>query len=158
MKRWIALLTWLVTVALLLAAPQSVTVKSVHDGDTFTATRAEGSKIRIRLAAVDAPELKQAWGDSARRFAAALLTGPSLVKIDSQSVDRYGRIVARVTVADTVDLSLVLVKNGLAWWYVKYAPGDSGLAQTERKARADRRGLWGDSLAPVAPWEYRHKK
>lgn len=140
--------------ALCFAAPQRITIRGVHDGDTFTAQRTDGSKFKIRLAAVDAPELNQApYGDSARIFAKVLLTG-SPVLIDSQSVDRYGRTLARVKVADTLDLSLALVKAGLAWWYVKYAPADSEIARAEREAKAARRGLWS-TPAPVPPWQYR---
>lgn len=59
---------------------------------------------------------------------------------------------AGVRVDDT-DVSLELVRAGLAWHYKKYS-SDPTLASAERQARAERAGVW--SLAdPLPPWEQR---
>jgi len=58
--------------------------------------------------------------------------------------------------ADGRDLSLELVKAGMAWHYRKYSD-DPVLAAAEKKARAARLGLWS-MPNPVPPWEFRHKK
>ena len=42
----------------------------------------------------------------------------------------------------------------MAWHSVKYARADLALADSDKEARAARRGLWVDP-APVAPWEFR---
>jgi endonuclease YncB( thermonuclease family) len=47
-------------------------VTNVHDGDTFTARCADGL-IRVRVASIDAPELKQAYGMESRGLASRLL-------------------------------------------------------------------------------------
>ena len=66
--------------------------------------------------------------------------------------DGYGRLVARVRV-DSLDVSLELVKAGLAWHYKKYS-SDPELAAAEQQARAEGVGVW--SLAdPIPPWEQR---
>ena len=66
--------------------------------------------------------------------------------------DRYGRLVARVRI-NGKDVSLELVKAGLAWHYKEYS-SDPTLSGAERQARAEGLGVW--SLAdPIPPWEQR---
>ncbi|MEJ2085525.1 MAG: thermonuclease family protein, partial [Acidobacteriota bacterium] len=50
------------------------------------------------------------------------MSAPSapIVRIDVKNRDRYDRIVARVFV-DGEDLSLILVREGLAWHYLRYS-------------------------------------
>ncbi len=60
---------------------------------------------------------------------------------------------------DGYDVNLQLVREGLAWWYRKYAEEQSRedrrlYEEAEGEARARRVGLWGDR-APVAPWDWR---
>jgi hypothetical protein len=52
--------------------------------------------------------------------------------------------------------NLQLVKEGLAWHYVKYSDSKE-LAAAEKGARQAKAGLWSDPAA-VPPWEYRAKK
>ena len=62
----------------------------------------------------------------------------------------YSRLIARIRVDDT-DISLELVKAGLAWHY-KENSSDPVLAGAEQQARAEGVGVW--SLAdPIPPWE-----
>ena len=75
--------------------------------------------------------------------------------------DRYGRIIGKISV-DHRDVYLEQVRRGMAWHYKQYAgdqsPDDRGAyADAEVAARAAGVGLWHD-VAPVAPWEWRHKK
>ena len=67
--------------------------------------------------------------------------------------DRYGRLVARVILPDGRDLSVELVKAGLAWHYKKYSD-DEELARLEDEVRKAKRGLWSEP-EPVPPWEWR---
>ena len=57
---------------------------------------------------------------------------------------------------DGRSINLELVEAGLAWWYEKYAPDDTPLAEAEAKARAEKRGLWADPDA-VPPWKWRKR-
>ena len=62
---------------------------------------------------------------------------------------------------DGQDLNLVMVRDGLAWWYRKYAeeqsPADRVLyEEAEARAKAARVGLWGDP-DPMPPWDWRHR-
>ena len=85
------------------------------------------------------------------------MSAPSapIVRIDIKNRDRYDRIVARVFV-DGEDLSLILVREGLAWHYLRYS-SDLRLAYYELQARQNRLGLWQDS-DPQAPWTYRENR
>jgi hypothetical protein len=48
-----------------------------------------------------------------------------------------------------------MVREGMAWWYRKYAPDDTELERLEADARAAKRGLWSQPN-PVPPWQWRH--
>ena len=65
----------------------------------------------------------------------------------------YGRTLGRVFVGNT-DVNLQLVKQGMAWWYRKYAPKDKALSQAEADAKKAKRGLWTDAK-PVPLWDWR---
>jgi endonuclease YncB( thermonuclease family) len=125
-------------------ASQSCTVTAVSDGDTLMALCA-GIEYRVRISSVDAPESKQPYGPDAKRFTSDLTRG-QVVSIHVQDYDRYGRLVARVTLPDGRDLGRELVRAGLAWHYVKYSR-DPELGAIETSARQARVGLWRDPMA-----------
>jgi endonuclease YncB( thermonuclease family) len=130
----------------------------VTDGDTLRVLHVTGetkSEIKIRLYGIDAPEKKQAFGTQAKKALSDLAFGKDLT-VTSTGRDRYGRLLAWLAVGST-PINGEMVKAGFAWWYQKYAPKETELAQLETDARNNRRGLWIDP-APVAPWDYRKKK
>ena len=142
--------------ALLLAVPPPFEgrVVAVHDGDTISVLR-HGHSVRVRLHGIDCPELGQAFGRAAKRAASSLVFKRE-VRVVPVDVDRYGRPVARVFLGST-DINLELVRRGLAWHFVRYAPHDSALANAEREARSARRGLWAERN-PVPPWTWRRSR
>jgi endonuclease YncB( thermonuclease family) len=80
------------------------------------------------------------------------------VELRFHTVDRYGRLVCMVFV-DGTDAGLELIREGLAWAYVKYLTEASPEIQqsysaAEAVAQAERIGLWVDA-DPQPPWEYR---
>lgn len=125
-------------------------VIGVTDGDTITVLRGE-SPVKIRLQGIDCPERAQAFGVAAKRFTSELLFG-RIVTVNQSDVDRYGRVVANVTV-DGQDVGLAIVRAGYAWHFLSYSH-DPILAAAEKEARAARRGLWHDEH-PVPPWVFR---
>ena len=133
-------------------APDTFTavVTAVHDGDTITVSRAR-LPVKIRLEGIDCPESGQAFGQHAKHFTEALVFRKT-VTVNPRSVDRYGRLVARVLV-DGQDVSLALVQAGFAWHYTRYSR-DAALAGAEKAARAQRVGLWREATAR-APWAFR---
>jgi len=123
----------------------------VSDGDTITVLNGK-AQVRIRLEGVDAPELHQDFGQKAKQFTSNLTFGKT-VTINVVTIDRYGRTIGRVIV-NGKDVSLELIKAGLAWHYLKYS-SDPVLAKAEQQARAGKKGLWS-MKNPVPPWDYRH--
>jgi endonuclease YncB( thermonuclease family) len=125
-------------------------VVKVADGDTITVADANEER-RVRLAQIDAPEKKQAFGPDARDKLSGLVLGKA-VTVEYKATDRYGRLVGQVKIADT-DVNLWLVREGCAWVYLDY-PHTPAYVSSESEARLGRRGLWA-LPSPVAPWVYR---
>jgi micrococcal nuclease len=137
----------------LLAFAQTFSGKCVGitDGDTIRVLK-DGKEVKIRLDGIDCPEMGQDFGNKAKRFTSDLGFG-KIVEVHQKDIDKYGRTVARVIV-DGKDISLELVKAGLAWHYKEYS-SDSELASAENLARGNEDGLWA-MKNPIAPWDFRH--
>ena len=72
-------------------------------------------------------------------------------------IERHGtswkRIVVRAE-SEGKDVSLELLKMGLAWYCPEFAPRRNDYREAEQEAREARRGLWSDEN-PVSPAEWR---
>ena len=155
---------WALTGALLCALPcaaasLSGVVVGVADGDTLTVLDAGLAQHRVRLAGIDAPEKRQAFGQRSKQSLARLVHGRP-VRIEGRKTDRYGRLVGKVLVGD-LDVNREQVRRGLAWHYLAYereqSPADRRLyADAEASARQERRGLWSEPGA-LPPWEFRRQ-
>ena len=144
-------------------------VVGVTDGDTLTARCGEPGayeQVKVRLAGIDAPERKQAYGQKARE-ALSDLAFDRWARLECVKNDRYGRSVRKVMVmpppgggaAPELDAGLAMIKMGMAWWYRKYSRDqrlrDRQLYEAaECDARRLRAGLWWDTK-PVPPWAWR---
>ncbi|MFZ5863169.1 MAG: thermonuclease family protein [Nitrospirota bacterium] len=126
-------------------------VVGVSDGDTIT-VRSGRQTVKVRLAGIDCPEKRQAFGARAKQFTSqrAFDQTVTIIPVD---VDRYGRLVGEVILPNGESLNRALVAAGLAWWYRKYSD-DEDLEQLEEEARQAERGLWADA-DPIPPWEFR---
>jgi len=143
----------------LVASADSLTGKVVKitDGDTLYVLDANYKQHKIRLAGIDAPERKQAYGLASRKHLLSIVAGKQVI-VEYQKRDRYGRIVGKVWI-DGVDACLEQIKAGFAWHYKKYqreqSPEDQRLyADAENQAREERLGLWRENN-PIPPWEHR---
>jgi len=92
-------------------------VGRVVDGDTLYVLDANYKDHKIRLAGIDAPERRQAYGLASRKHLASIVAGRQ-VTVEYQKRNRYGRIVGKVWI-DGVDACLEQIKAGLAWHYKK---------------------------------------
>ncbi len=132
-------------------------VVAVADGDTITILDGDRKQHRVRLDGIDAPERAQPFGDRSRQNLRELAHGRDAVA-HCPKVDKYGRLVCRVTV-DGADVGLELIRRGLAWHFVRYAHEQTeadrrAYAAVEVEAREFQRGLWRDA-APISPWDWR---
>ena len=132
----------------------------VSDGDTVKLLTADNQTYKIRLAGIDAPEKKQAFGNESKKTLSDCAEGKE-AKIDGNKKDRYGRIVGKVIVAG-VDCNLRQIKLGMAWHYKKYEKEQevedrSIYAQEEYLAQSANKGLWAGT-AVLAPWDFRKQR
>ena len=135
---------------------EGVVVK-VLDGDSLKISR-NGKIYEIRLYGIDAPEYRQAYSNKAKRFLKKLAFRQS-AEVEQKDIDRYGRLVALVTVQGEL-VNKELVRSGLAWFYPKYCreqPLCSQMEYLEKEARRGHRGLWRDE-DPVSPWEWKRRQ
>lgn len=129
----------------------SARVISIHDGDSLTVL-IDHRSVRVRLADIDAPELRQPFGTRSRLSLSEVCFGKSAA-LDVRSLDRYGRTLAQVTCAGT-DANAEQVRRGFAWIFTRYARRDSPLHTLQSEARTAHRGLWIDP-SPIPPWDWR---
>ena len=131
-------------------------VVAISDGDTLTArcgTPGAYRQLKVRIAAIDAPERKQAFGQKSRQHLAQICFRQRAT-LHILSHDAYGPV-ANVR-CGTQDVAASQVSVGLAWVYTPYADQHPHLAPMQQQARASRRGLWAQPR-PLAPWVYRHR-
>ena len=143
------------------AATISGQVVGVSDGDTVTVLDAAKNQHKIRLAGIDAPEKKQAFGMRSKQSLSDLVFDKQ-VTVETDKKDKYRREIGKILLSTGQDVNLEQVTRGFAWNYKAYEKeqpaNDRKLYDfAEKEARAGRRGLWADA-EPVPPWEFRHKK
>jgi micrococcal nuclease len=141
----------------LLAAPPAtettlrLKVTSVHDGDTLTGINEANEQVKVRLDAIDAPELSQPYGQASRKALAEKVFG-KVVTVTTKKRDQYGRMIGHVIVGKR-DVNLELLEEGAVWHYEQYDK-NKRLREAEQEARAAKKGLWREP-DPVAQWDWR---
>jgi endonuclease YncB( thermonuclease family) len=126
----------------------------ILDGDTVEVLDAEKKTHRVRMANIDAPERKQAFGEVSRQ-ALATMAYRQKVEVLDQGGDPYGRRIGVLTVNGR-NLNAAMVAQGMAWVYTRYNT-DKALPALEKTARATKVGLWADQN-PTPPWDFRHAR
>lgn len=128
-------------------------VSHVADGDSFTIKR-EGKDVRVRINAVDAPELAQEFGKESRNNLTRLIANRDVLLVP-KTYDKYGRMVADVFVGDK-NVGLAQIEDGFAW---DFRPNKNfvmpdGYEAAENRAKKESKGLW-KSANPTPPWDWR---
>lgn len=121
----------------------TATVVAVYDGDTCTCSRPYGKPFQVRLYGIDAPELREDYGETARHHLALLIHNRRVV-LEPTEHDRYGRVVARVIVG-RIDASVAMLQAGHAFHFRRY-DSSPDLLKAEATARRRRFGVW------AMPW------
>lgn len=147
---YIIVLIALTTTVFVRSEEISGVVVGVHDGDTITVLTKDRQSIKVRLYGIDAPELRQPFGQRAKQYLAhQVFQKPVTVQV--KGTDRYRRTLG-IVVQNRRDINAAMVRRGYAWAYVKYS---DKYVSRERQARRHRLGLWSQPN-PVPPWEWRH--
>ncbi|MHC9538176.1 MAG: DUF1266 domain-containing protein [Vulcanimicrobiota bacterium] len=153
MKLKVVLITLLLTLSISsLAFARSFTGKciNVDDGNIIVVMKGNDT-VRVRLEGIACPETGQAFHDEAAQFVTNLVLGKEIF-VDVKTVDYDRRLVSSVKV-DGKEVSLELIKEGLAWYYDKISK-NTELASAEQAARKQKSGIWSQR-DPTAPWDYK---
>ncbi len=128
----------------------------VIDGDTIVI-----AGTHVRLEGIDAPERAQTCGRAlagkwacGKSAAAALehLLAHQSVDCQDRGTDKYGRMLG-VCYVGTRDINAQMVREGLAWAFVKYS---RSYVHEEAEARALRIGIWQGTAEPA--WDFRAER
>ncbi|HUH59759.1 MAG TPA: thermonuclease family protein [Candidimonas sp.] len=139
-------------------------VVRVSDGDTFNLL-VNGKEQRIRMASIDAPEIKkdrqrpgQDQAQASRQALSALIAGKMLTLACFER-DRYDRYICDVPLADGMTANQKQVAAGMAWANMEGRGKfmrDPGIPALEEQARNQRAGIWRHEK-PVRPWVWRYQ-
>ena len=130
-------------------------VISVKDGDTLILKDNSDKLYKVRLADIYAPEIAQPFGRSAKKLLEDLALD-KVVRVNYTQVDKYGRLIGEVYLADGKMLNEEAIKAGLAWHYRVKNPHSTFLEKMEYKAWKKKLGLWVQDK-PIPPWEFRRE-
>jgi endonuclease YncB( thermonuclease family) len=143
-------------------------VIGISSGDTLTVL-ADRQRTRVRIAGIDAPDMRQTFGQSSRRSLSRLVFQKD-VRLECRSAGGSEPKVCKVwvqpsdcpTCGMTLDAGLAQIVTGMAWWLREHAKEQSEedrgrYESAEIEARERHRGLWSD-LHPVPPWEWRRQQ
>ena len=130
-------------------------VTEVPDGQSVVVL-SNGRTLTVSLKGVEAPELKQHFGDVSRQYLASLILDKS-VEVELSEF-KFGQVNGKV-IWNQLDIGLQVIRDGAAW-YDRANTQRLGEAErivyaaAEQAARTELRGLWQDG-SPMPPWEWR---
>ncbi|QKX07724.1 hypothetical protein HN014_22250 (plasmid) [Aquimarina sp. TRL1] len=130
---------------------QTGKVIKVKDGDTVVILDKDNVQHTIRVADIDCPEKNQPYGKKAKWFTSDQIYLKTVV-VKAKKKDKYGRTIGFI-LYENKNLSLELLKAGLAWHY-KYYSNDKEMARLENIAKNNNKGLWAESN-PINPYNWR---
>ncbi len=129
-------------------------VSRVFDGDTLWVKPLEGGRYRkLRLDGIDAPEICQSGGTTAREVLADRVLN-QVVEVRVRRYDDYGRGLARIT-HESEDVGGWLVGRGVAWSY-RWGRSQGPYAKQEEASRKAGLGVVADPSAEL-PREFRRR-
>lgn len=123
-------------------------VTYVVDGDSVHVRPADGGRpVRIRVDGIDAPEICQPGGQTAREALKRRALGQR-VAVHGKRHDDFGRLLARIELKDR-DLGQWMVVTGQAWSY-RYRSNKGPYALQQRRAQAEGLGIFSRTHAVPA--------
>lgn len=141
----------------------TATITKITDGDTVQAITPEGTKLKVRLYGIDAPETAKGkipgepFGNDARDYLATLVNQKS-VRVEIRDVDRYRRMVAILWLGEW-NVNQEMLNAGLAEAYREYlkTPYRNPFLQAEQEAKAQRKGIWSQGDSYERPSQFRRR-
>ena len=155
-----------VSVLSLHAAPLrtvTATITRISDGDTVQAVTPEGTKLKVRLYGIDAPETSKGkipgepFGNDSRNYLAMLVSQKS-VRVEIRDIDRYRRMVAILWLAER-NVNQEMIAAGMAEAYGEYLKGPyrSPFLQAEQEAKTQGKGIWSQGDRYERPSQFRKR-
>lgn len=141
----------------------TATITTITDGDTVQAITPEGTKLKVRLYGIDAPETPKGkipgepFGNDARDYLVTLISQKT-VRVEIRDIDRYRRMVAILWLEDR-NVNIQMIATGMAEAYGEYlkSPYRSPFLQAEQEAKAQRKGIWSQGSAYERPSQFRRR-
>lgn len=127
----------------------------IKDGDSVVLL-IDNQEVNVRLAHIDAPEKKQAFGQKSRQYLAQLCFQKKVFLKGELTHDRYGRLIAELVLSNGENVNKKMIKEGYAWHFKKYSK-DRDYDDLERWARARKLQIWSEKN-PVSPWDWRRER
>lgn len=135
----------------IIAVAISGKVIRVSDGDTIL-IQSGSQKIRVRMYGIDAPELKQKYGEESKKYLKKRIMDKNVdIKVINQ--DQYGRKVGKVFYKNK-DINLEMLETGNAWFYEYHAKHEKDYRKAFKNAKEQKLGLWKDKN-PQNPRNFR---
>ncbi len=126
-------------------------VIAIDRGDQIQVMKDIGKIETVRLYGIGSPGEPQPFGQTAKLYTHKRILG-KIVRVDPIITDPFHRVIAWVYI-DGESLNKELLRKGMAWWYRKYLPFETELAELEEQARKEKIGLWAHP-SPIPPWEF----
>lgn len=120
-------------------------VKKVFDGESFDIENKDGIFYRVRMLGIDAPNMKQEFGDRSQKNLSDLILGKNATVIIRKN-DAAGRFIGTIYCGGE-DINRKQIETGMAWYFRQngYEPMEDDrrlYEQSERQAQDKRNGLW----------------
>ncbi|WP_186647415.1 thermonuclease family protein [Fluviispira vulneris] len=125
-------------------------VVNCHDGDTCRVRSSDNINIKIRLIAIDAPEVAhgqvkkgQAFGNESKNYLNSLIKGKK-VELKNYSEDHFGRNLSEIFI-DNINVNIKMIENGMAEVYRGKLNASLNLEKyfsAEKKAKKLKIGIW----------------
>ena len=141
----------------------TATITKITDGDTVQAVTPEGTKLKVRLYGIDAPETAKGkipgepFGSDARHYLASLVSQKA-VRVEIRDIDRYRRMVAVLWI-DERNVNLEMINAGMAEAYDKYLrqPYRTPFLKAEQAAKAQGKCIWTQRGNYERPSQFRRR-
>ncbi len=141
----------------------TATITKITDGDTVQAVTPEGTKLKVRLYGIDAPETTKGripgepFGNDSRNYLASLVSQKS-VRVEIRDIDRYRRMVAILWLAER-NVNQEMIAAGMAEAYGEYLkqPYRAPFLQSEQEAKTQGKGIWSQGNRYERPSQFRKR-